>query len=586
MCNFEYVDRNEIQPGVYDKYTIRNKETNQIVEVSKDELKDAIATKKISVDGLHLTKNNRLELVRNIQDIDTTIQDYYDACKLLGIEPLHIVKDDNERYIATSIPTNGSNIVLPPFVSGIKAINRSQQMPQALTQSNQLDIKPMLKALASMVYDNETKKSVLDYTKNINKNLGELKGDIYRSESKLDDYGTTLQNGIEELDSLIKNTNNEQLLELKNHIEANKQDMTDAVNNMIPKVDDLVNSINKRIQDSFNKEKETRPNIYTKDEMREIVPNMDYSIYEKLIPYLETLKKLVKPTRDEIESWDEAINNNISYMGGELDAIRKKTSELLKSPLGVTVGIAAAGSGILPALALLEALTGGYSIITKNKANKEMTEFTKKIYKQPEMILDRLFCETDQDLAIMLLEYQNRKHKLSPKRWNLIHKHKEFVWFLTVLESNLNQKLKKPTEEETEMIIASYILAYKMVYGKVWIMNDTNSELVEQESNYIYNDEENIDEQHKRDIKATIIFSIMRNLLLIQKMNRKYVDMIYSHDTFSNAGITLIYDCMHQVDYTDEAGLREGAQSLRFNMHKYAEIMRKRSAASTFVNKI
>ena len=155
-----------------------------------------------------------------------------------------------------------------------------------------------------------------------------------------------------------------------------------------------------------------------------------------------------------------------------------------------------------------------------------------------------------------------------------------------MLESNLNQKLKKPTEEETEMIIASYILAYKMVYGKVWIMNDTNSELVEQESNYIYNDEENIDEQHKRDIKATIIFSIMRNLLLIQKMNRKYVDMIYSHDTFSNAGITLIYDCMYQVDYTDEAGLREGAQSLRFNMHKYAEIMRKRSAASTFVNKI
>lgn len=111
---------------------VRQDATGVIKEFKKDDVKKYIGSNVWKVDRLFLSTDGKLR----VREKDTLIDDYIDACKLIGIEPLSIQKQGNE-YIVYDIP-KCKNIQIPGFVTKLyvsKDVRCNVQSQQAQSES-------------------------------------------------------------------------------------------------------------------------------------------------------------------------------------------------------------------------------------------------------------------------------------------------------------------------------------------------------------------------------------------------------------------------------------------------------------------
>ena len=154
-CVRKVYDKNN--KGVITHYILSDGYTEQCFEAS--EVKQNIMSGNLVVDNLKVTTDGRL-IDNKAQSSE--LEDYYNSCRILGIEPLTIEQIDGQ-YIVTQIP-NVSCINIPSFVNGfnvyharninLPAIAEAPKRPIVVNTDNiNLQLSDINKQLERIRYD-------------------------------------------------------------------------------------------------------------------------------------------------------------------------------------------------------------------------------------------------------------------------------------------------------------------------------------------------------------------------------------------------------------------------------------------------
>ena len=210
-------------PVAMDLYNTVSGETIQ--NISIPQIKEKMLNGLIELEGFSI-ESGRLLDKRNTKKMkaDDVLTQYYESCKLLGIKPLNIVNNNGE-YVVMEIPT-GSEVIIPKFVSriNVKQNRTGVETPKlpAVRQNNNTDI------LNKISDDNVT---IHQDLQGIKENLGLL--------------GLAVQQGF--------NSTSQELSDLHQQIADSGLTVQGYVDDLVEKLDYLVNSTIKPYEFPRNK---------------------------------------------------------------------------------------------------------------------------------------------------------------------------------------------------------------------------------------------------------------------------------------------------------------------------------------------